>query len=87
MLYCALLIIWLPIPYQKITKVAQFFVGYENFFQWKFVQYYFAIAQSNSHKIMVFVGQKQQKFLGVTKTFEKGVIFARLHVILQSLTV
>ena len=34
---------------------------------------------------MVFVGQKQQKFLGVTKTFERDVIFARLHVTLQSL--
>ena len=32
---------------------------------------------------MVFVGQKQQKFLGVTKTFERDVIFARLHVILN----
>ena len=34
---------------------------------------------------MVFVGQMQQKFIGVTKTFERDVIFARLHVILQSL--
>ena len=33
---------------------------------------------------MVFVGQKQQKLLGVTKTFERDVTFARLHVILQS---
>ena len=66
-------------------KVAQIFVGYENFVQWKFAQYCFALAQSNSHKRMVFVGQKQQKFIGVTKTFERDVIFARLHVILQSL--
>ena len=34
---------------------------------------------------MVFVGKKQPKFPGVTKTFEKDVIFARLHIILQSL--
>ena len=34
---------------------------------------------------MVFVGQKQQKFLGVTKTFERDVLFGRLNVILQSL--
>ena len=40
---------------------------------------------SDSNKIMAFVGQKQQKFLGVTKTFERDVIFGRLHVILQSL--
>ena len=88
MVYCTLLIIWLPIPYQTKncrTKVAQFFVGYKNFVQWNFVQYCFALAQSNSQKVMVFVGQKQQKFFGVTKTFERDVIFARLHVILQSL--
>ena len=34
---------------------------------------------------MVFVGQKQQKFVGVTKAFEREVIFARLDVFLQSL--
>ena len=75
-------------PYQRKscwTKVAQFFVRYKNFVQWKFVQYCFALAQSNSHKIMIFVGQKQQKLLGVTKTYERDVIFARLHVILRSL--
>ena len=32
---------------------------------------------------MAFVGQKQQKFIGVTKTFERDVIFARIHVTLQ----
>ena len=88
MVYCALLIIWLPIPYQTKncpTKVVQLFVGYKSFVLWKFVQYCFALVQSNSQKIMVFVGQKQQKFLGVTKTFERDVIFARLRVILQSL--
>ena len=65
--------------------MSQSFVGYENFLEWKFVQYRFVLTQSNSHKIMVFVGQMQQKFIGVTKTFERDVIFARLHVILQSL--
>ena len=45
----------------------------------------FALAQSNPHKIMVFVGQKQQKFLGATKTFQRVFIFAKLHVVLQSL--
>ena len=45
----------------------------------------FVLAQSNSRKTMDFVEQKQQKFVGVTKTFERDVIFARLHVILQSL--
>ena len=50
-----------------------------------FVQYCFVLAQSNSYKIKVFVGQKQQEFLGMTKTFERDVMFARLHVILQSL--
>ena len=81
MVYCALLILWLPMPYQAKncrTKVAQFFVGYENFVQWKFVQCCFALAQSNSHKTIVFVGQKQHKCLGVTKTFERDVIFARI---------
>ena len=34
---------------------------------------------------MVFTAQKQEKFLGVTKTFERDVIFARIHVILQKL--
>ena len=34
---------------------------------------------------MVFVEQKQQKVIGVTKTFERDVIFVRLHVTLQSL--
>ena len=88
MVYCALLIISLPIPHQAKncrTKVIQFFVGYEHFAERKFVQYCFVIVQSNSHKRMVFVGQKQRKFLGVTKTFERDVIFARLHVILESL--
>ena len=88
MVYCALLIIWLPIPYQTKncrTKLTQLFVGYGNFIEWKFVQYCFVLAQSNSHKKIVFVGQKEQKFLGVTKTFERDVIFARLRVILQSL--
>ena len=28
---------------------------------------------------MVFVGQKQQKFLEVTKSFERDFIFAQLH--------
>ena len=28
---------------------------------------------------MVFVGQKQQKFLEMTKSFERDFIFARLH--------
>ena len=49
------------------------------------MQYCFVLAQSNSHKIMFFVGQKQQKFLGLTQTIERDVIFARLHVILQGL--
>ena len=76
MVYCALLIIWLPIPYQTKncrTKVTQFSVRYEHFVQWKFVQYCFVLGQSNS----------EQKFLGVTKAFERGIIFARPHVILQ----
>ena len=66
------------------TKVA-IFCRVRKFFSVKVVQYCFALAQSNSHKIMVFVGQKQQKFFGVTKTFERDVIFTKLHVILQSL--
>ena len=67
--------------YQKDCwiKVTQFFVGYESFVEWKFVQYCFVLAQSNSRKIMVFVGQKQQKFLEMTKSFERDFIFARLH--------
>ena len=48
-------------------------VRYEHFVQWKFVQYCFVLGQSNS----------EQKFLGVTKAFERGIIFARPHVILQ----
>ena len=28
---------------------------------------------------MIFVGQKQQKFLEVKKSFERDFIFARLH--------
>ena len=63
--------------------MTQFFVGYENFVEWKFVQYFFVPAQSNSHKIIFFVGQKQQKFLGVTKTLEMNVIFARLQSLIQ----
>ena len=43
------------------------------------MQYCFVLAQSNSRKIMIFVGQKQQKFLEVTKSFERDFIFARLH--------
>ena len=64
MVYCALLIIGLPILYQTKncgTKVTQFFVGYENFVEWKFVQYCFVLAQLNSHKIMAFVRKKALK--------------------------